>query len=61
MKKIADANGFNPGKTYVVYCKTGVKASVVFVALKNVLNYPDVKLYDGAYLEWEFKGKPLEK
>ncbi len=61
MKKIADANGFNPEKTYVVYCKTGVKASVVFVALKNVLNYPDVKLYDGAYLEWEFKGKPLEK
>ena len=61
MKKIADANGFNPEKTYIVYCKTGVKASVVFVALKNVLNYPNVKLYDGAYLEWEFKGKSIEK
>ncbi len=61
MKKIADANGFNPEKTYVIYCRTGVKASVVFVALKNILNYPDVKLYDGAYLEWEFKGKQIEK
>ncbi len=61
MNKLADANGFNPEKTYVVYCKTGIKASVVFVALKNVLNYPNVKLYDGAYLEWEFKGKPIEK
>lgn len=61
MQKIADANGFTPEKTYVVYCKTGVKASVVFVALKNILEYPNVKLYDGAYLEWELKGKPLEK
>ncbi|HHH55370.1 MAG TPA: sulfurtransferase, partial [Bacteroidetes bacterium] len=61
MQKITDANGFTPEKTYVVYCKTGVKASVVFVALKNILEYPNVKLYDGAYLEWELKGKPLEK
>ncbi len=61
MQKLADANGFKPEKTYIVYCKTGVKASVIFVALKNILNYKDVKLYDGAYLEWEFKGKPLEK
>ncbi len=61
LQKIADTNGFIPGKTYIVYCKTGVKASVVFVALKNILDYPNVKLYDGAYLEWELKGKPLEK
>ena len=61
MQKLADANGFTPDKTYVVYCKTGVKAAVVFVALKNILEYPDVKLYDGAYLEWEHKGKTIVK
>jgi len=61
MKKIADANGFTADKTFVVYCKTGVKASVVFVALKNVLDYSDIRLYDGAYLEWEHIGKPIEK
>jgi len=61
LQKLADEHGFTPDKTYVVYCKTGVKAAVVFVALKNILEYPDVKLYDGAYLEWEYMGKPLEK
>jgi len=53
--------GFNKEKTYVVYCKTGIKAAVVYNALKNVLQYPNVKLYDGAYLEWELNNKPLDK
>ncbi len=61
MTKIAEDLGFTKDKTYVVYCKTGIKAAVVYNALKNVLGYPNVKLYDGAYLEWEKKGKPIEK
>ncbi len=61
MTKIAEDLGFTKDKTYVVYCKTGIKAAVVYNALKNVLGYPNVKLYDGAYLEWEKKGKAIEK
>ncbi len=61
LTKITSELGLTPDKTYVVYCKTGIKAAVVYNALKNVLGYPNVKLYDGAYLEWEKKGKPIEK
>ncbi len=61
MTKIAEDLGFTKDKTYVVYCKTGIKAAVVYNALKNVLGYPNVKLYDGAYLEWEKQGKPIEQ
>lgn len=61
LTKIATDLGFTPDKTYVVYCKTGIKAAVVYNALKNILGYPNVKIYDGAYLEWEKEGKPIEK
>ena len=53
--------GLAPDNNYVVYCKTGIKAAVVYNALKNVLGYPNVRLYDGAYLEWEKRGKTIEK
>lgn len=57
---IAD-NGFTADKTYVLYCKTGVKASVPFVFFTEVLGYKNVKVYDGAYLEWAAKGEAIEK
>ena len=39
-------------KEIIVYCVTSVRASVVYFALKNILEYSDVKVYDGAYNEW---------
>lgn len=44
--------GATPEKEIVVYCQTGIKASVVYVALKEVAGFPNVKLYAGAYAEW---------
>jgi thiosulfate/3-mercaptopyruvate sulfurtransferase len=55
------SKGITPEKTYLFYCKTGVKASLAFVYFKNVLKFKNLKMYDGAYLEWEHKGKQLEK
>jgi len=49
---IALSAGATPGKEIVVYCQTGIKASVAFVALKEVAGFPNVKLYAGAYAEW---------
>jgi len=57
---IAD-NGFTADKTYVMYCKTGVKASVSYVFFTEVLGYQNVKVYDGAYLEWAAQGEATEK
>jgi thiosulfate/3-mercaptopyruvate sulfurtransferase len=61
IKKIHDDKGLTADKTYIVYCKTGVKASVNFIAMIDMLKFPNVKLYDGGYVEWEFNGKTIEK
>lgn len=44
--------GATPEKEIVVYCQTGIKASVVYIALKEIAGFPNVKLYAGAYAEW---------
>ena len=41
-----------PEKEIVVYCQTGIKASVVYMALKEIAGFPNVKLYAGAFAEW---------
>lgn len=55
MKKVFEAKGVTPDKEIIAYCRTSVRAAVNFVALKDILGYPNVKVYDGAYLEWESK------
>jgi thiosulfate/3-mercaptopyruvate sulfurtransferase len=44
--------GATPEKDIVVYCQTGIKAAVVYIALKEIAGFPNVKLYAGAYAEW---------
>jgi len=49
---IAAKYGVTPEKEVVVYCQTGIKASVLYIALKEIAIFPNVKLYAGAYAEW---------
>ncbi len=55
LKNIVAAAGITPDKEVIVYCVTGVRASVLYYALKNVLGYEKVKVYDGSYNEWAAK------
>lgn len=55
LKAIVEAAGITPDKEVIVYCVTGVRASVLYYALKNVLGYEKVKVYDGSYNEWVAK------
>jgi thiosulfate/3-mercaptopyruvate sulfurtransferase len=48
-------NGVTKDKTVVVYCETSVRAGILFHVLTSALDYPNVKLYDGAYREWQSK------
>ena len=48
-------NGVTKDKTVIVYCETSVRAGILFQTLTSALNYPNVKLYDGAYREWQSK------
>ena len=43
--------GVTPDKEVVAYCRTGVRASHTYFALR-LLGYPKVRVYDGSFVEW---------
>lgn len=47
------AKGVSSDKTIIVYCASSVRASIEFFALESILEYPNVKVYDGAFNEWQ--------
>ena len=61
LKAVAEKNGLTPDKTIILYCVTSVRAAVSYIVLKDILDYPNVKIYDGAYNEWKAQGNPMEK
>jgi len=53
LQKIFSDAGITKDKKIILYCESGVRAGIIFLALKSALNYPNVKVYDGAYSEWQ--------
>lgn len=47
-----EATGISWEKPVVVYCNSGHQASEGFYTLKYRLGHPDVRLYQGSWLEW---------
>jgi len=47
--------GISSGNEIIIYCRTSVRGGVLYVAFKEILGYKNVKMYDGAYTEWETK------
>ena len=52
LKTLFESKGVTPDKTVIAYCETSVRAGIVYLALKG-LGYSKVKVYDGAYIEWQ--------
>lgn len=52
LAKVFSKAGVTPDKDVVLYCETSVRAGIVFLALTSVLDYPRVRVYDGALYEW---------
>jgi thiosulfate/3-mercaptopyruvate sulfurtransferase len=50
--------GVQPADRIVSYCRSGLRAAVGYVALKQ-LGY-NVQLYDGSYRDWVKRGLPVE-
>ena len=44
-------NGMRPENEIIMYCQTSMRAAPVFISLYNA-GYRNIKIYDGAYLEW---------
>ena len=60
MEAFAAKYKLSADKPIVVYCNTGVIAAVIYVGLTDVLGWTNVKVYDGAYKEWDAKGNQFE-
>ena len=56
------AQGITPDRDIIVYCNSGAEASHVFFALHDLLAYPRVRIYTGAWSEWaEREELPVER
>lgn len=62
LQAVAKATGITPDKEIIFYCNTGILAAVGYVAFVEILEYPNVKLYEGAMEEWKATASnPIEK
>jgi thiosulfate/3-mercaptopyruvate sulfurtransferase len=56
------AAGVDGTKQTILYCGTGLLASAAWFALTQILEYPNVKNYDGSWFEYAgVAGAPVEK
>lgn len=52
LQALFTAAGITKDKEIILYCESSVRAGIVYLALNSALNYPNVKVYDGALFEW---------
>ncbi len=48
-----NAAGVTSDKEIILYCASSVRAGIVYMALVDILGYGNVKVYDGAFYEWQ--------
>ena len=58
MEQALASAGIGPGDSVIAYCRSGLRASLPYLALKQA-GY-EVRLYDGSYAEWMMSGNPVE-
>jgi thiosulfate/3-mercaptopyruvate sulfurtransferase len=62
LQEIYDSQGVSAEKESIIYCVIGGRSSHTWFVLKYLLGYPQVRLYDGSWLEWGgLIGAPIEK
>ncbi|MDP2422715.1 MAG: sulfurtransferase [Bacteroidales bacterium] len=52
LEKVYASKGISKDKEIILYCSSGVRTGLHFLALNAILQYPNVKIYDGGYNEW---------
>jgi thiosulfate/3-mercaptopyruvate sulfurtransferase len=62
LQKMLTSAGITSDKTIVLYCGTAVRAGLPFFVMTSLLDYPNVKVYDGAMNVWSADAaNPVEK
>ncbi len=46
--------GITPDKEILVYCQSGVRSAHTCYVLREILGYPNVRNYDGSWIEWSY-------
>jgi len=46
--------GITPEKTIIAYCQSGVRSAHTTFVLTEILGYPNVRNYDGSWIEWSY-------
>jgi thiosulfate/3-mercaptopyruvate sulfurtransferase len=52
LRRALDDAAVTPEKAVIVYCTIGNRASQAWFAMRDVLGYPDVRVYYGSWVEW---------
>jgi thiosulfate/3-mercaptopyruvate sulfurtransferase len=52
LNKIYTDAGFSSDQTIYTLCQTAVRATHTWFVLTDLLGYPNVKVYDGSWVEW---------
>ena len=62
LRELYGAKGVTPDQPVVAYCRIGERSAHTWFVLTQLLGYPDVRNYDGAWTEWGSLGlAPIEK
>lgn len=62
LKKLYESKGVTPYKDTIAYCRIGERSAHSWFVLKYLLNFPNVKNYDGSWTEWgNLVGAPIVK
>lgn len=46
--------GITADKNIMLYCQSGTRSAHTHFVLRHILNYPNVKNYDGSWIEWSY-------
>lgn len=52
LKKIYESEGITPDKQIIAYCRIGERSAHSWFVLNELLEYPNVRNYDGSWTEW---------
>jgi thiosulfate/3-mercaptopyruvate sulfurtransferase len=61
LKALFEENKITPDKKIIVYSSSGIRSSLAWFTLSELLGYPNVKNYDGSYEDWTKLGRRVEK
>ncbi|MEP6516071.1 sulfurtransferase [Microcoleus vaginatus] len=60
IKQVLAAKKIDRNSDIIVTCSTGREATLQYVVLKHLLNYPKVRIYEGSWTEYSQTNLPVE-